>query len=56
MKDSPVEVLRKTLPKGDGQWAGYDYVYGKLQDAAMYLAKDPYTRCGDDHVSVAQRG
>lgn len=52
MKDSPVEVVRKQMPRGTGQWKGFDHVYGKLQEAAEYLAKGTYTRCNEDHVRV----
>ena len=52
MKDSPVEQLRKTLPQGDGQWAGFDHVYTQLQKAANHLAQGAYTRCSEDHVEV----
>lgn len=52
LKDSSVEKRRKELPRGDGSWKGYSYVYSKLQDAANYLAQNDHTYLGDDHINI----
>jgi hypothetical protein len=52
INDSPVEEERKLMPRGDGNWPGYNYVYSKLQEAAEFLARDGYTRIGYDHVRI----
>jgi len=49
-QDSPVEKVRKTLPKGDGNWKGFDHVYSKIQTACHNLAKNKYCRCSNEHV------
>lgn len=52
VKDSPVDIERKNMPRGNGDWPGYDYVYSKLQDAANHLANGHYTNIGYDHVQI----
>jgi len=52
MKDSPVEELRKTLPKGDCEWAGYDHVWKNLQKAAHKMAQTRYVYLSEDHVWI----
>ena len=49
---SPVEEMRRTMPRGNGDWHGYSKVYSRLQAAAYHLAADEYTRCGEDHVAI----
>ena len=50
--NDPVEKLRKTMPRGDGNWDGYDHVYDNLQKAAHSLSQGAYTCCGSDHVQT----
>ena len=52
LKDSPVELRRKELPQGNADWPGYDRCLERLQAAARHLAKNPYTRLGQDHVDI----
>lgn len=52
LRDSPVEIRRKEMPKGDGNWTGFDRCYERLQFAAKHLAKNRSTRCGYDHVEI----
>jgi hypothetical protein len=33
-KDSPVEQLRKELPRGNGEWPGFESVYSRISKAA----------------------
>jgi hypothetical protein len=51
-QDDPVEQERKTLPRGSGDWPGFDHVYEQLQRACFRLASSSTTRCGDDHVHL----
>lgn len=48
--ESPVEKERKTLPRGDGNWPGYDRVWSRLQDAAHNLAANRAAWLSDDHI------
>ena len=50
--DSPVEARRKEMPKGDGDWPGYDRCYDRLKAAAEHLAGNQYTRLGQDHIDI----
>ncbi len=50
--DSPVDHVRKQLPRGDGQWTGFDAVYMKLQEAAHRMAQEKYMLCSDEHVTL----
>ena len=50
--DSPVDHVRKTLPKGNAQWKGFDVVYTRLQNAAHKMAQQKYMRCSDEHVTL----
>ena len=52
LRDSPVEIRRKEMPKGDGAWPGFDRCYERLQFAAKHLAKNQYTWGGQDHIDV----
>lgn len=51
-RDNPVDEVRKDLPKGNGDWPGFDSVYTRLQRAAEHLAKGTYTHLGADHVTT----
>jgi hypothetical protein len=44
LRDSPVEIRRKEMPRGDGDWPGFDRYYERLQDAAKHLSRNGYTR------------
>lgn len=50
--DSPVDHIRKQLPRGNGDWPGFDVVYYRLQCAAYKMAEEPYMRLNDEHVSL----
>ena len=52
IQDSPVEATRKSLPRGDGSWPGYDYVYDQLQlaIASMTSGCKQHYHMSDIHV------
>lgn len=52
VSDSPTETCRKGLPRGDGNWPGFDYVYGQIMKAAhaMALQKDVYL--SEEHINT----
>ncbi len=50
--ESPVDTVRKTLPKGDGNWPGYDVVCARLQAAAHKIAQERYLYLSDEHVTL----
>ena len=52
LRDSPVEIRRKEMPKGDGGWPGFDRCYERLQGAAKYLSRNKYTYLNQDHIDV----
>ena len=52
LRDSPVEARRKEMPKGGGDWFGYDRCYDRLKSAAEHLARNQYTRLGQDHIDI----
>lgn len=49
---SPVDSRRMELPKGDGNWPGFDHVYSKLQEAAHRIAEDPRLLCSSEHIEI----
>lgn len=40
VRDSASEVERKSLPRGNADWAGWDHVYDELNKACKSLAGD----------------
>lgn len=50
--DTPVDHVRKQLPRGDGAWQGFDSVYDRLQRAAHKMASEKYMRGSDEHVTL----
>jgi len=52
LRDSPVEIRRKEMPRGDGSWPGFDRCYERLQSAAQYLSRNQYTHLSQDHIDV----
>ena len=50
--DSPVDHIRKQLPRGNGDWPGFDVVYYRLKCAAHKMANEPYMHLGDEHVRL----
>ena len=46
---SPTEQVRKNLPRGDGAWPGFDYVYGQLYAACDAMAKSSL-HLSDEHI------
>lgn len=51
ISDSPSEIERKSGPNGDGNWAGYDEVWCKLQYAAHRMASGA-TYLSDFHIET----
>ena len=49
-KDSPVEMRRKELPRGDGQWAGFDHVYSLISSACEKMAIGNHTWLSELHI------
>ena len=47
--ESPVEAERKTLPKGDGNWAGFAHVYKTISEACDKMGLS-LNRRSDEHV------
>lgn len=47
--ESPVEAIRKTLPRGKGDWAGYAKVYANISTACERMARGKYMRCSPEH-------
>jgi hypothetical protein len=52
IRDSPVEQVRKKLPRGDGQWPGYSTVYQKISAACDRMGRMPYVCLSDEHVDA----
>lgn len=38
-QESPVETIRKSLPKGDGKWRGFASVYRRISKACEEMAR-----------------
>lgn len=49
-KESPVESELKTLPRGNGDWPGFDYVYRQIANACDAMGKIPHIALSDEHV------
>lgn len=47
---TPIEIVQKTMPRGNADWEGWAYVYSKLQQAANYLGSSKHTNGNDEHV------
>jgi len=50
MQDSPVEELRKTLPRGNAQWPAFGDVWSNLQRAAIAMSLSRQHYLSDLHV------
>ncbi len=50
--DSPVDHIRKQLPRGNGDWSGFDVVYYRLKCAAHKMADEPYMHLSNEHVRL----
>ena len=50
MKDSPSDLLRKSLPKGDANWTGFPAVWSNLQKAAIAMGLSNTSRLSDFHI------
>lgn len=50
--DTPVDSVRKRLPRGNGAWPGFDVVYNRLQRAAHMMATEKYAGCSDEHITL----
>ena len=49
---SPVDHIRNQLPRGDGEWSGFDVVYNRLQRAAHEMASELHVYLSDEHVRL----
>lgn len=49
---SPVEQRRKELPRGNGGWRGYSYVYGRIQAACEAMGRTRYVALSEEHVNA----
>jgi hypothetical protein len=47
---SPTEEVRRTLPRGDGQWKGFESVYRRLSAACERMGQVKYVHLSDEHV------
>lgn len=52
LSDSPVESRRKNMPRGNGDWPGFEKCYERLQSAAIYLSGSAHTHLNHDHIDV----
>lgn len=52
VSDSPVEHVRKQLPRGDGEWPGFDVVYYRLKCAAHKIVDAPGMYLSDEHIRL----
>ena len=52
LPDYPVEQRRRELPRGDGNWHGYEYVYKQLDAGCMAMARASYVYLSDEHVNA----
>lgn len=52
MVDSPSEEYRKSGPQGNGEWAGFDAVWNKLQYAAHKMASGKHSYLSDFHIET----
>jgi len=50
--ESPVEMRRKELPRGDGSWTGYAAVYANIQAGCEKMARTPYVKLSDEHINA----
>ena len=50
VSDSPVDHIRKQLPRGNGDWPGFDVGVLRLKCAAHKMADEPYMP--DEHVRL----
>ncbi len=48
--ESPVEEIRKTLPRGTGDWVGYSHVYRNIAQACELMARKKYIYLSEEHV------
>lgn len=51
MPDSPTEQVRKTLPKGDGNWPGFEHVYRNIAAACEKMARTKYIYLSEEHIT-----
>lgn len=52
IRDSPVEERRKQLPRGDGNWKGYDVVYANISKACEKMGLSKHMRLSYLHVEA----
>ncbi len=50
LQDSPVVAVMKTLPRGNGDWPGYSYVYSQISKACDYMMNSAHIGLTDEHV------
>lgn len=47
-----VQEQRELLPRGDGQWAGFSYVYQKINKASEKMGASPRHHLSGDHIKT----
>lgn len=48
---SPVEEVRKQLPRGNGNWPGYAHVYNNIARACEHMARNGLLLT-DEHINT----
>jgi hypothetical protein len=51
-QDSPVESRRKELPRGTGDWPGFDKVYSNIAAGCEAMARTKYVYLSEEHVNA----
>lgn len=49
---TPIEIEARSLPRGAGDWPGYESVYGKLQMAAERMRDQKYWHLASEHIRL----
>lgn len=49
-QESPVEAELKTLPRDNGDWSGFSYVYDQISKACDVMGKTPHIALSNEHV------
>ncbi len=51
-KNSPVEMRRSKLPRGNGDWIGYAAVYANIARGCEAMARSKYVYLSAEHVNA----
>jgi hypothetical protein len=51
-QDSPTERRMKELPRGDGNWLGFNKVWSNIQQGCHAMAKVPYVYLSEEHINA----